>query len=88
MIKFFGRRNSIPSGATFTITQVGRKKVQEFSGDARSKILMVLEMHGTCDVDEISKYSGINRGAVERLIPKLTRGGYIQYIKAGEIEAE
>lgn len=83
---FFGRHSHIPPSATFTLTQVGRKKVQEFSGDPKSRILVALETRGTSDIDEISKASGLSRGAVERMIPAMIRGGYIQYVRGGEYE--
>lgn len=81
---FFGRKErSIPRDAAFRLTQEGREKLQEFSGDPKSRILVALETHGTSDIDEIAQASGLNRGQVERFIPSLTRGGYIQYISAG-----
>jgi len=78
---FFNRRANIPANATFMLTQVGRKKVQEFSGDPKSRILVALETRGTSDIDEIAKASGISKGTVERFIPILIRGGYIQYVR-------
>ena len=85
---FFDRRNkSFPPNATFTLTQRGRDKVQEFGGDPKSLILTVLETRGTSDIDEIAQASGLSKGQVERLIPALTRGGYIQYITAASESA-
>lgn len=79
----FGRHNkSIPRNATFTLTQQGREKLQEFSGDPKSQILTALETGGTSDIDEIANRSGLGRGKVERFIPALVRGGYIQYVSA------
>lgn len=84
MRSWFGRNKSgnIPPNATFRLTQEGRDKVQEFSGDPKSKILVALETRGSSDIDEMSQASGMSRGQVERLIPVLVRGGYIQYISA------
>ena len=82
----FNRATRIPPSATFTLTQVGRKKVQEFSGDPKSRILVALETRGTSDLAEISQASGLSKGTVERLVPVLIRGGYIQYIRAGSID--
>jgi len=80
---FFDRRNkSIPPNATFTLTQRGREKVQEFGGDPKSLILTALETRGTSDIDEIAAASGVKKGQIERLIPGMIRGGYIQYITA------
>jgi len=83
-MSWFGRHKSrnIPADATFRLTQEGRDKVQEFSGDPKSRVLVALETRGTSDIDEISQVSGLGRGQVERLIPVLVRGRYIQYVSA------
>lgn len=80
---FFNRKKRIPPNAAFRITESGRDKLQEFSGDAKSQILVALESRGTSDIDEISSASGLNRGTIERFIPAMIRGGYIQYIHSG-----
>lgn len=84
---FFGRDKGkrIPANATFRLTQVGREKLQEFSGDPKSQILIALETRGTSDIAEISQASGLSRGQVERLIPIMIRGGSVQY--AGGVSA-
>ncbi len=81
---FFGRgkNRGIPPNATFRLTQEGRSKLQEFSGDPKSQVLVALETRGTSDIEEISVASGLSRGQVERMIPTLVKGGYIQYISA------
>ena len=81
---FFGRNKGqgIPRNATFKITQEGREKLQEFSGDPKSRILMALVTHGTSDLDEIAQTSGLSKGQVERFIRPLTAGQYIQYVSA------
>lgn len=79
----FGRKGKrIPANATFRLTQEGREKSQEFGGDPKSRILVALETRGTSDIDEISEASGVNKGQVEKLIPAMMRGGYIQYVSA------
>lgn len=81
---FFGRKSrGIPPNATFRLTQEGTAKLQEFTGDPKSRVLVALETRGTSDIDEISQASGLSRGQVERFIPSLIRGGYIQYISQG-----
>ncbi len=72
----------IPTNASFRLTQEGREKLQEFAGDPKSRVLVALETRGTSDIDEISQASGLSRGQVERLIPTLVRGGYVQYISS------
>jgi len=80
---FFGRgRRKVPANASFRLTQEGREKLQDFSGDPKSQILVTLETQGTCDIDELSQHSGLSRGQVERMIPGLIRGGYIQYMSS------
>lgn len=80
-----GGSKGIPQGATFRLTQNGQDKLQEFSGDPKSMVLVALETRGTSDIDEISQASGLSRGKVERLVPSLVRGRYIQYVSANEL---
>ena len=77
-----GSGRGIPANATFRLTKQGEEKLQEFHGDAKSKILVTLETRGTSDVSEISSASGLSRGQVERLIPALVRGNYVQYVSS------
>ena len=79
----FGRKGKrIPPNATFRLTQEGREKLQDFGGDPKSRVLTALETRGTSDIDEISQSSGLSKGQVERLVPGMIRGGYIQYVSA------
>ena len=73
----------IPANAAFRITEQGKDKLQEYGGDPKSRLLVALETRGTCDVDEISQASGLSKGQVERLVPVLLRGGYIQFVTGG-----
>lgn len=77
-----GRNQSVSPDSTFRLTQQGREKLQEFMGDAKSQILVALETRGSSDVAEIALASGLSRGQVERMIPGLLRGGYIQSASA------
>ena len=79
-------KRNIPPNATFRLTQQGQEKVQEFNGDPKSLVLTALETGGTSDLDEIAHTSGLSRGQVEKYIPALTRGGYIQYVSASSSE--
>jgi len=78
------RRGSkaIPANATFRLTESGRDKLQEFSGDPQSRILVALETRGSTNISEIAQASGLSRGQVERLVPTMVRGGYVVYISA------
>jgi predicted ArsR family transcriptional regulator len=79
----FGKKGKgIPQNATFRLTENGREKLQEFTGDSKSQILVALETRGTSDLEEIASASGMSRGQVEKFIPVLVRGGYIQYVSA------
>jgi len=64
------------------LTQEGREKLQEFSGDPKSRILMALETRGTSDLDEIAEASGLSKGQIERFIRPLVAGQYIQYVSS------
>jgi len=86
--RFKRKGKNIPANATFRLTQEGREKLQEFGGDPKSRILVALETRGTSDVDEIAQASGLGRGQVERMIPVLVRGGYIQYISSAMVEGD
>ena len=77
-----GGSKTIPQNATFRLTQEGREKLQDFGGDPESRVLVALETRGTSDIEEISQTSGLSRGQVERLMPKLVRGSYVQYVSA------
>ena len=77
-----GKGKGIPPNATFRLTQEGREKLQEFGGDPKSRVLAALETRGTSDVDEISQESGLSKGKVEDLLPRMRRAGYIQYVSA------
>jgi len=63
----FRRGKNIPSNATFRLTQEGREKLQDFKGDAKSRILVALETEGTSTASEIAAASGLSKGQVERM---------------------
>lgn len=79
---------TIPPNATFRLTQQGKEKLLDFAGDPKSRVLVALETKGTSDVDEISQSSGLSRGQVERILPSMIRGGYIQYVNAQSFAEE
>jgi len=86
---FFGRKSkSVSPNATFRLTEQGREKLQEFTGDAKSQILVALETRGTSDIDEIAETAGLSRGQVERIIVKMVRGGYVQCVSTAMGEEE
>ena len=80
--RFHRNRTSIPVDATFRLTQTGTDKLQEFAGDPKSRVLFALESRGTSGIEEISQASGLTKGQVERILPGLVRGGYVQYAGA------
>ena len=78
--RIFGKGTKrIPPNASFTITQNGTAKLQEFDGDPSQAILCALETRGSCNLDEICAASGLSRTQVEKQIPALAKGGYIRY---------
>ena len=74
------KSRGIPASATFRITQEGREKLQDFSGDPKSRILMSLETGGSSTVEEMAARSGLGKGQVERMLPILVQGDYVQFI--------
>jgi len=83
-MSFFFRKKqkTLPANATFRLTQEGREKLQNYSGDSKSQVFMALETQGTLDTGEIANYSGLSKGQVERLMPQLVRSGYVQIVSA------
>jgi len=83
MVKIWGWQNksSIPRGATFTLTEIGSRKAETFSGDDRTRVLMALEQNGASTTEEMSRIAKVNKGKVERMIPTLIRGGFIQSVR-------
>ena len=86
--KFAHRGRNIPQNASFRLTQEGREKLQNFQGDAKSRILVALETEGSSTVSEIASASGLSKGKVEHLVPSMVRAGYIQYISGSRVEEE
>lgn len=78
--KIGSKRATPPKDATYKITQEGRDKLQEFTGDAEGRVLVALETHGSSNVDEIAATSGLGRGQVERIVPRLLRNGKVQIV--------
>lgn len=79
---FRNKSNHIPANANFRITESGREKLQNFNGDVKTRILMALERDGSCDIEEISRTSGLSKGQVDRLLPGLLGGQYITYVNS------
>jgi len=79
--RIFGKGTKrIPPNASFTITQNGTAKLQEFDGNPSQAVLCALETRGSsCNIDEICAASGLSRAQVEKEIPILARGGFIRY---------
>lgn len=80
---FFRDRHTIPRNAAFRLTEEGRAKLQAFQGDTESKVLNCLEVHGSSNLDEISRTTGISRGRLEHIMPRLVRNGRVQYVNSG-----
>ena len=75
-------RSKINRYSSFRLTQEGREKVQEFGGDPKCRVLIALETRGTANLEEIATSSGVSKGQVERILPALVRGGFIQNVSA------
>lgn len=88
MFDIFGKNKShIPASATFNITEVGRNRVDtNYRGDDKDRILMALDTFGTSNTREISKNAKLNKGRIERLVPILISGGYMQPVRGDTSE--
>jgi len=89
MVKLFGwqQNNHVPRSATFVLTELGRGKAESFTGDDRTRVLMALDQNGASNVEEISRISKVGKGKVERMIPSLAKGGFIQPVR-GEVNSD
>ncbi len=82
--KIIGGRNKVNKDGSFSITRRGSAKLQNLSGDARTRILMALETRGSSQsLDDIAEASGLSRGQVEKMIESLVAGGYVQDLAEG-----
>jgi len=74
----FGRDKPSIKRSAFHLTEQGRAKLTEFSGDLQSTILVTLETAGcSLNLDELSEQSHISKGQLERILPAMVRHGYI-----------
>lgn len=82
---FFNRGSSVSKYDSFNLTEQGRAKLQEFTGDGTSQILVALETAGTSlNANEISRATGMTVGSLEHRLAQLKRAGYIQ--SGGEVD--
>jgi len=79
----FERRPSVKS-SLFRLTEQGKEKLQTFSGDTTSRILMALETDGSLKLSELSSKTGVSGSKLEHLLPLLTRQGLIAIAGEGE----
>lgn len=80
--RLFGyQKGNVPRNATFVLTEIGRSKAENFTGDTRTRILMALDQNGASNTEEIAKLAKVNKGKVEAMIPSLVSGGFIQPVR-------
>jgi hypothetical protein len=78
----FGGKPKVNKHGSFSITRKGSAKLQNLSGDTRTRILMALETRGSSQsLDDIAEASGVSRGQVEKLMQTLVAGGYVRDIE-------
>lgn len=80
------KRGGISANASFRITQEGKEKLLQYGGDPKSRVLQGLESNGSGNISDIAQTSGLSRGQVERILPSLIGGGYIQPITSAAME--
>lgn len=76
----------LDKNTSFRITQEGKEKLLQYGGDPKSRLLQGLESGGSGSISDIAQISGLSRGLVERLLPSLVRGGYVQPITSAVME--
>lgn len=81
-------KGKLSPNATFRLTQQGKEKLMDFSGDPKSRVLVALDTRGTSNLAEIAESSGLSKGQTEMLLPGLVRAGYIQYVSASNVTEE
>lgn len=75
----FTRGKSVPTNATFRLTQEGQEKLQGYTGTPQARMLAAMETLGSsADVAEISGACGMSKGQVERLLLVAVQKGYVQ----------
>ena len=84
MSLFDRNKKQISRYDTFSLTQSGRDKLQMYTGDYKSRLLVALETEGSSNIDDLAKSSGISRGQLEHMIPQLLRGRFIQTSSVSE----
>ena len=78
-----GERRPSIKNSLFRLTETGREKLQTFSGNTDSRILVVLETDGSLNLDEISSRANVSKGKLENLLPLMVRQGLISTAGAG-----
>ena len=79
------QRRGFPRHLAFRLTEGGRDKLQDFTGDPQSRVLIALETRqASATVDEIAQTSRLSVGAVERMMPRLVQAGYVQPASAAD----
>ena len=79
-----GRQPSVKT-SLFRLTETGREKLGEFSGNTDSRILIAIEASGgSLKLDEIASQAQVSRGKLEHLLPIMCRQGLISIAGGGE----
>ena len=82
----FQEGNHIPKSATFVLTELGKSKAENFTGDTRTRVLMAIDQNGASNIEEISRIAKVGKGKIEKMIPSLIRGGYLQPVRGAMSE--
>ena len=82
--RFRGERRPSVKTSLFRLTETGREKLQTFSGDTSSRILVALETEGSLNLEELSRQSHIPSGKLENLLPVMCRQGLISIAGGGD----
>jgi len=85
--KITGNRptRAYPRHVTFRLTASGGDKLQDYSGDPQSRVLIALEtLKSSANLEEIARTSRLSVGQVERIIPRLVRAGFVTPASAAD----
>lgn len=82
-MNFLNRGGGINKNAAFMITEQGREKLQQFTADTNSQILVTLETNGSMSLKELSRATGVTVGDLERKVKILEGSGYITSLAGG-----
>jgi len=79
------RPRTYPRHTAFRLTESGRDKLSDYTGDPQSRVLIALETRqASANIEEIAQTARLSVGQVEHTIPRMVRAGYVQPASAAD----